>query len=74
MSVVQLENCYAAVVEPLDTIADLREASLSAQDIGGKVVLYGQDDEFFDKLEEARRAGKIKLNSLIGQIAVTLKI
>lgn len=74
MSIVQLKNCYAAVVEPLDTIDELRQASLSSQNIGDKVILYGNDDGFFNKLEEARRAGTIKLNSLVGQIVVTLKI
>lgn len=72
-AVVQVEKCFVAVIEPLDAIPELRQSSLFVQDLGFVSVLYGNDDVFFENLEKAKKAGLIKLKSIVGSVAATFK-
>ena len=72
-AVVQVEKCYVAVIEPLDSIEKLRQSSLYAQNVGITTILYGVDEEFFDNLREAQESGAVILRSFFGSVAAIFK-
>ena len=72
-AVVQIEECFVAVIEPLDSIEKLRQSSLYAQNVGITTILYGVDEEFFDNLREAQETGAVILRSFFGSVGAIFK-